>query len=184
MNYDEQIKEAIGEKSNCITVPEKQLDSLKIRFPEKFISLWKKDGWCNYGNGKFWTVNPDLVTPLLPKIDLIPKGFSVFARDAFANIFLLSGIEIYRLDVHNNILNNISVETDFFFYFELSSKTFTSRFLEEKKFKAARKKLGDLEAGECYSYKLALALGGEDDVDNMKKSNFLEQLSILLQLNE
>ena len=184
MNYSEKLKKAIGEKSNCQNVPEDRIEALAARFPEDFVNLWKTDGWCSYGNGKFWTVDPDLVTPLLSDRESLPSGFSAFARDSLANVFLLVGDEIYGLNVHYNILNHVAISTAFFFEYEIYLKDFHKKFLEDRKFKAARKKLGDLGQDECYSYRLALALGGEEDVDNMIKVKFLEQLSILLQLNE
>jgi hypothetical protein len=184
MNYAEKLKNAIGDKSNCKPAPEERLKAFESKLSEDFINLWKTDGWCSYGNGKFWMVDPDVITPLLPKLDSLPPGFIAFARDSFANVFLLVNDEIYRLNVHYNVLNHVAIATGFFFDIEIFTKDFNKKFLEDKKFKAARKKLGDLEADECYTYKLALALGGEEDVENMTKVKFLEQLSILLQLNE
>lgn len=184
MNYAERLKDALGEKSDCVQLTESQLSNLSEKVSADFINLWQKDGLCGYGNGKFWMIDPDEVTPILPPNDLLPDGFIAFARDSFANIFLLAGDEIYRLDVLYGNINHIAISTEFFFNVKVYDKDFRERFLVEKQFEIARQKLGDLAADECYSYKLTLALGGSDEVENLTKVKFLEHLALLIQLNE
>ncbi|HSK74269.1 MAG TPA: T6SS immunity protein Tdi1 domain-containing protein [Pyrinomonadaceae bacterium] len=184
MNYSERLKDALGEKSACVQMPEVNLSNLSGKVSADFINLWQKDGLCGYGNGKFWIIDPNEVTPILPPNDLLPNGFVAFARDSFANIFLLVGDEIYRLDVHYGNLNHIAISTEFFFNVKIYDEDFREKFLVEKQFEIARQKLGDLASDECYTYKLALALGGSDEVENLTKVKFLEHLALLTQLNE
>lgn len=182
MNYSERLKDAFGDKSNCSQMPEGKIIKLSQNFSEDFISLWRDDGLCGYGNGMFWIIDPDEITPILPPNDLLPDGFFAFGRDSFANMFLLVGDEIYRLDVHYGNLNHIAISTEYFFNVKIYDEDFKEKFLEKELFKIAGQKLGDLEADECYTYKLALALGGSDDVENLTKVKFKERLALLTQL--
>jgi|SRR5271165_5695213 len=184
MDYSELLKMAIGEKSNAIPVPGERLNELARRFSEDFVALWRADGWCSYGNGLFWTVDPDEVTPLIADWSNLPDGSRVFARDAFANLFLLVGDEVQRLDVHRDVLDLVSLTTEFFFDMKIFNPQFVTDFLEGKHFRAARRRLGDLALGECYAFVPALALGGSGDASSLKKVRFLEHLAILAQIHE
>lgn len=178
------LKTAIGDKSNCIQIPEARLDKFARRFSKDFIDMWRTDGWCSYGNGLFWTVDPDEVMPLIIDWHELPDGAIVFARDAFANLFLVVGDEVHRLDVHHDVLDIVTLTTEFLFDLKIYNPKFVDDFLEGKLFRKANRRLGDLAAGECYAFVPALVLGGSGKIENIKKVKFLEHIALLAQIYE
>jgi len=183
MNYSQSLITAIGDKSNCVSVSEERLNELARRFPEGLVEMWRADGWCSYGNGLFWMVDPDEVTPLLADWPNLPDGSIAFARDSYANVFLRIGDEVQRLNVHYDVLDLVALTTEFFFDLKIHNPKFIIDFLEGKLFRAARRRLGDLAMGECYAFVPPLALGGSKEIDSIKKVRFLEHLAILAQIH-
>lgn len=51
--------------------------------------------------------------------------------------------------------------------------------LSIKQYKAAIKKLGDLEYDECFGYVPLLALGGKESVNNLKKVTIREHIAMI-----
>ena len=55
-------------------------------------------------------------------------------------------------------------------------------YLSIKQYKAATKKLGNLEYDECFGYVPLLALGGKESVNNLKKVKILEHIALIAEM--
>ena len=40
-------------------VPEARLQHYRGRLPEQLLAYWQRDGWCGWGQGLLWTVDPE-----------------------------------------------------------------------------------------------------------------------------
>jgi hypothetical protein len=178
------VREAIGEPSICAPVPEERLVDLAGRFPALLVELWQSDGWCTYGEGLFWTVDPGEVAGVLREWQGWPEGAHAFARDAFGDIFLWVNGEVHRLDVHHSRMDLVALTIDFFFDMKIFNPEFKNEFLDAKRFKGAHKRLGNLGPGECYAYFPALVMGGTERIENLRKVKFLENLALLAQMTQ
>ena len=139
-------------------------------------------GWCAYGDGLIWLVNPDaLKAPVKEWLGATHKAIP-FARSAFAHVFLWDAEGAHMLDPHHGtlakVVNNISVVFDYV----LCRKQLLDDVLEQKLFRKALKKLGPLQHDECFGFEPAIALGGSESVENVRKVKLREHLSILSQL--
>lgn len=183
MGYSEALQGALGSKSPG-TVPEAaRLGQMQGKYSQKMVELWRTDGWCTYGGGYFTLVDPDAVAPILSSWPGIPAASEGFAHDALGNLFLWAKGEIRRLNIHENDLEFITANEDFFFEYEVYNPKFKLEKLSDKYFQAVRKRLGDLEPGLCFAFVPALALGGTKSVKNLQKVAWLEHLEILRQLH-
>ena len=108
---------------------------------------------------------------------------TAIARSAFGNFYFWSekyGVE--QLYTQYKKVLVVSKELPFFFDYGLTQDRYIKSNLHLKLFKQALKKLGELEYDECYSLQPALALGGEEKIENLDKANLQVYLEILLQL--
>jgi hypothetical protein len=150
--------------------------------PPDLIEEWKTCGWCEYGDGLIWFVDPRLFEDFLGQRAL-SASHTIFARTAFADLFSVCDGVVYCFMTQHNEMRVISRQFDLFGAMTLRDQTFLKDFARIRLFKAARKKLGSLSHEECYGFVPALALGGEVRVENLKKVKMLEYLDILSQLH-
>ena len=66
-----------------------------------------------------------------------------------------------------------------FFFDELTNGELDDDELNIKQYKAAIKKLGNLEYDECFGYVPLLALGGKESVNNLKKVKIREHIAMI-----
>ena len=71
------------------------------------------------------------------------------------------------------------IEDGFDFFFDDITDGELDNKLSIKQYKAAIKKLGDLEYDECFGYVPLLALGGKESVDNLKKVKIREHIAMI-----
>lgn len=183
MGYSEHLRDAIGPKSPGMHPGPDRLVYMEGKYSQEMVELWRTDGWCTYAGGFFTTVDPDAVAPVLSSWPGIPPDAQGFAHDALGNLFLWAEGIIQRLNVHDNDLEFIASNEGFFFEYEIYGSKFKFEKLAEKYFQAVRKRLGDLEPGQCFAFVPALALGGTKSVKNLRKVAWLEHLEILRQLH-
>lgn len=178
------------------------IEYYKNKLPDRLLSYWKDYGFCGYGEGLYWTVNPsdysDLLKNWLNKTPLWEREkFYVIARTAFGELYVWGdkccGDSL--IDPHYNTIlpkdmresEPTAQECDRFFgnYFSITSKEACEFYDKDEKplFKRCLKKLGHLEHDEMYTFVPALAAGGVADIEHMQKVKIHEQLAYLSELD-
>ena len=187
----------------CQSVDQETLNRYQGVLPDRLLGYWKEYGFCGYGEGLFWLVNPvdyeELLELWLKDTPLWGKeNYYVFARSAFGRLYVWgdkSGDEtritpyehtIMPVDMPNAPLTTEQRERFFGISISGINKKSPDAYDKDDKFlfKKALKKLGTLEPDEMYAFVPALALGGVADLKFLQKVKLQEQLSILAQLEE
>jgi hypothetical protein len=178
--YDD-LHKSLGKPENRLLPDESFLTSDLAQADEGLLELWKSDGWSRYSDGLFWTVDPREFSGLSNDWTVVPGDAIVFARNAFADLYFLSEGNTRLLDGQWGRILDLGPDPSVFLTFGLKPRNRGS-LLREKLFKAVRKKLGTLEADECYGLFPALPLGGNDeDPAAYKRVKLQEYLRILAQ---
>lgn len=195
---DEAFSVFLEEFGNTIErreVPVSSIQRYRGTLPDQLLEYWSEHGWCGYGDGIFWMVNPQeyngvvaswLEGTALETID----NYHVIARSAFGDLYLwgektgaslkiTSVLSRYR--VHNSIYvgdkMNKGVKA-----FMASKRVDTNDYGDL--FKPARQKLGQLGPDEMYGFTAAIMLGGPDNLEHLAKVKIVEHLMLLSQISE
>jgi hypothetical protein len=180
----ELFHKALGKPEQAIIPPESFFKSPQAKVDEDLTLLWRKDGWARYSGGLFWTVDPGDFGELSKDWSVVPQKAPVFGRNAFGDLFLFSEGEVFFLSVQGNRLMSLGPQVYIFLNSSLVESDIRETFLNSKLFKALHKRLGDLEADECYGLFPALPLGGDDeDPKAYKRVKLHEYLATLAQMH-
>ncbi len=192
----------MGPAIDCRPATDEVLARYRGKLPDQLLSYWREYGWCGYGQGAFWIVNPDdyeeaLQSWLRTWPERESDNYYVFARSAFGQLFVWSTKRGYKLSVvptENKVLpdpyapttdvDGETLEQYFRSYVSGTSMNRCDTFADDGKrlFSRAVKKLGPVAYDETYSFKLAPVLGGPRTLDNLHKVKIHEQLAILADL--
>jgi len=179
-----EFKKKHGPASECRAVPAKTLSAYRKKLPEPLIADWEESGWCAYGKGLIWLVDPDDFKPAVREwLGSATKG-TVFARSAFGHLLVWNSEGAHLLDPHYGTIAKLIDDVGLVFNYSLCSARYLNNVLEQKLFDKALKKLGPLAHDECYGFEPALALGGDGTLKTLRKVKLLEQLSLLAQLTD
>lgn len=163
------------------------------KLPDQLLEYWREHGWCGYGEGIFWMVNPqdydDVVESWLKGTELERfDNYHVVARSAFGDLYLwgeASGASLKitsilsRYHVHNSIYVGDKMDAGVR-AFMVSKRADTNDY--GNLFKPAKRKLGRLQPDEMYGFTPALMLGGLDKLEHLEKVKAVEHLMLLSQL--
>jgi hypothetical protein len=188
---------------NCDPVDKETLDRYRGKLPDRLLGYWEAFGFCGYGDGLFWTVNPadyeEILELWLKDTPLWGReNYYVIARTAFGRLYIwgdksgwtskLTPHEhsILPRDIPSDPISEEEKERFIGIFISGMNKNNSDSYDKDEKplFKKALKKLGQLEADEMYAFVPALALGGLADLKFLQKVKLQEQLSILAQLEE
>ncbi|MFC2995156.1 GAD-like domain-containing protein [Acinetobacter sichuanensis] len=189
-----------GPAFDCMPVSDEIFEKYKNKLPNQLLHYWRKYGFCGWGEGLFWTVNPadydDLLHQFLAQTDLLDQDeLFVIARTAFGDLYVWaknSGRFCTISPMLNLVFPRILEQTNFDPDFDLdiffSSKEKEGCDLKDEKnkflFDRAKQKLGRLRAFEMYGFVPAIALGGLMELDNLQKVPIQMHLNMLAELNE
>lgn len=185
--------DTVGEPMYRQEVPLSSVERYRGKLPELLLSYWIEHGWCGYGNGIFWMVNPqeyELITASwlagteLETLD----NFHVIVQSAFGDLFLWGEKTGQSLTIDCNLarytfsVSNIAADrgTRSIQSFLLSTRAEYLNF--DDLFEPARKKLGTLQPGEIYGFVPALTFGGPCKLSNLEKVTTMEHLILLSQI--
>lgn len=160
-------------------VPKELIKEYEDKLPGEVIALWKEFGFGTFYDGYLKSINPNDYKELLEKsyflgdvsIPIFATGFGdliTWENDRYI------GIVKYRYG-ENDV---ISAGFDYFFD-DLTDGELDDEELSIKQYKAAIKKLGNLEYDECFGYVPLLALGGKESVNNLKKVKIREHIAMI-----
>ena len=176
-------------------VPMSSIEFYRGKLPNKLLEYWAEHGWCGYGEGIFWIVNPQeyegVVSSWIEGTSFEERDtYHLIARSAFGDLYLwgektgfslkiiscISRCVIYDFEITNNEMDRELQN------FLLSTEVEYNDF--DDLFKPAKKKLGTLRHDEMYGFVPALMLGGSASLDHVEKLKAVEHLILLSQLAE
>lgn len=193
--------EEFGEADHSEPVPEAVVARWQNKLPDQLLTYWRLEGWCSYGKGLLWTVNPDdyeglveewLADTALERAD----AFHVFARSAFGDLYLcgeksgsnatvccsLGAITAVPKELKPKDPERRDSSIRAFFAASFTSDYDRGDVSKKPLFRRALAKLGPLRADEMYGFEPALALGAAPVLENLRKVRLSEHLTRLRRL--
>ncbi|MNJ38352.1 GAD-like domain protein [compost metagenome] len=176
-------------------VPPSSIERYRGKLPNQLLEYWMEHGWCGYGEGIFWIVNPQEYEGVV-KAWLEGTKFETFdtyhliARSAFGDLYLWGEETGASLKI-TSVLSRYTTHTSIYVGGQMDQgvRSFIlSRQVESNNygglFKSARKKLGVLHHDEMYGFVPALMFGGPDTLEHLEKVKAVEHLILLSQISE
>lgn len=174
-------------------VPASSIDRYRRALPQQLLAYWETYGWCSYGDGSFWTVDPGEYEPVLEAwigetSFMENDAYHIIARSAFGHLYLWgekSGLSLTLVAPGSFCVPSCDTRAPddlglnlkiFFATLERCSVDFADLF------SPALKSLGKLAHDEMYGFVPALALGGSSELSNLQKVRAVEHLVFLAQL--
>lgn len=153
--------------------------------PEVLINTWVEQGLQNFGDGFFWTVDPDQYSYLLKLF--VPQfnasATHVLFRTAFGDFIFMHNNQIYSYSVVTSFLLKVGQTLETFIEFNLSRTTSLNDGYFFNTYKKAFKILGKITEDEIYAYIPALQMGGEMKTGNLHKQNMKAYLLMIAKLS-
>ena len=173
-----------GPPENCETASAETLSKYEGVLPPQLIEKWRETGFCSYGKGLLWLVDPaqfaDVIEDWIEVSD--PKPV-VFLRTAFAHLYYWQNGAVFSLDVHHGSLSEVTKRIERIFTL-VCDPEIKEKMVRASLFEQALPKLGPLGRDECYAFEPAIALGGPGTVDTLRKLKIREHLGILAQIHK
>lgn len=172
------------------SVTQEVIDACKGKIPDEIIAIWNEHGFCGYAEGLFWTINPLEYKELLKNIVDSDDDIWPIMRTAFGDIifvYMSSREAKYQFDVVDLKHHEIEVITfgvDSFIMEYLMHPGRIENTANIEFFDEPLDELGELKSDECYGFEPILALGGDEDEENIKKFNLKAHLAVLTQALE
>lgn len=188
--------EKLGPAFDKRDVPRSSIERYRGKLPDQLLAYWEEYGWCGYGDGLFWTVNPQEYEPALEAWIgdtqfMEQDAYHIIARSAFGDLYFFgertgSNLQIVAADANaiadsyrpSDLNRNVKV----FFSSLNKAGCDHSDVNGVKLFARALKKLGRLKHDEMYGFAPALALGGPASLDHLQRVKAVEHLVLLAQL--
>ncbi|GAA0824573.1 GAD-like domain-containing protein [Colwellia asteriadis] len=188
-------------------VSQEILTKYKDKLPDRLLEYWQTYGFCGWGDGVFWTVNPDDYSDILSRWlqgtefeQRILNGvdtYHVIGVTAFGRLIIWGENSGQSIDISVNygmlfptdytadlLEDGGDLTIDLFFSASSISEMDETDIDDKPLFKPAFERLGALANDEMYGFVPALALGGAPKLDNLKVVKKLEHLSFLADLGE
>ncbi|TRN85028.1 DUF1851 domain-containing protein [Pseudomonas syringae] len=176
-------------------VPKSSIERYKGKLPDLLLHYWSEHGWCGYGEGIFWMVNPQeyegVTASWIQGTEFENQDtYHLIARSAFGELYFWgeeTGASLKITSIFSRCTTFVSSlpkdQMDKRFQnFLLSAEVEYNDF--DDLFQPAKKKLGTLSRDEMYGFVPAIMLGGSDALDNLKKVRSVEHLVFLSQLSD
>ncbi|ACA86618.1 GAD-like domain-containing protein [Shewanella woodyi] len=179
-----------------------ELEFFEDKLPNRLLEYWQEYGFCGWGEGLIWVVNPaDYADILMTWLSDTPfenaDNYYVIARSAFGELIVWGEKTGQSIDINVNFgmifptdntekLKKRGEERSIeLFFASMSKDSLDKKDLDENPlFERAMAKLGPLEADEMYGFVPALAIGGAPKLENLQKVKVLEHLTFLADLGE
>lgn len=188
--------EKLGPAFDKRDVPRSSIERYRGKLPDQLLAYWEEYGWCGYGDGLFWTVNPQEYKPALEAWIgdtqfMEQDAYHIIARSAFGDLYFFgektgSNLQIVAADANAiadsyrtpDLNRNVKV------FFSALNKVGCDHSDVDgvKLFARALKKLGRQKHDEIYGFVPALALGGPATLDHLQRVKAVEHLVLLAQL--
>jgi hypothetical protein len=149
--------------------------------PEQLLAEWHDWGFCSYGGGLLWLVDPDSLSDVTELWFEEQPAPPCIARTAFGDLLVWDKSEgaIYVDVVYDN---KHELGSDFDRLGDIfSAEEFRQDLLRKALFEEARHRLGALGRDEVYAFEPAPALGGPGTIETVHKAKFREYLALMAQ---
>jgi hypothetical protein len=189
--------EEFGKGEQYSPVNESALEKYSGVLPKSLLEAWRDQGWCSYGDGLFWTVNPDeyawLVEGWVRPLEGMPDDrYFIFARSAFGKFYCVRqhGAKVFTINCpfaavmasHVALKSgDIDGALDLFFGGMMPEDFDQVDEGEKPMFEDALAALGPLKQDEVYGFVPMLAMGGDATVGNLQKLNLGVHIDIIQQ---
>ncbi|MEG1039193.1 MAG: GAD-like domain-containing protein [Pseudomonas sp.] len=176
-------------------VPPSSIERYRGKLPDQLLEYWVEHGWCGYGDGIFWLVNPQeyegVVASWLEGTEFEELDcYHLIARGAFGDLYFWgektgASLKITSI-VSRYIIHASAIPADqmdkrlqsFLIGIDVEYNDY------DELFRPAKKKLGILSRDEMYGFVPALMLGGSDTLKHLEKVKAVEHLTLLSQITE
>lgn len=194
--------EGFGPPFDAEVVPENVIAKYRGRLPDTLLAYWKEYGWCGFGQGLLWLVNPEEWEDELDVwLDGTPfvenDAYYIIARTAFGGLVLWgerTGQSVKVITPYGMVFPSFDEEAFArrgpnkelqiaFASFTKGNFDLIDEF-DEPLFDKALAALGPLDKNTMYGFSPALVLGGTPTVKSLKKVNVHVHLDILAQMTE
>ncbi|NUN99153.1 MAG: DUF1851 domain-containing protein [Saprospiraceae bacterium] len=182
MAFQQFSKLYAGHASQQTPATQEAFDKYAPLLPAPLLEFWKDAGWCQYREGQLWVVNPDQFEDLMPFWFEEEVPAFVFARTAFADLFLWMDETVFFLDVQTGELTELDNDLERFFNTFFTDQGIVRSAFRSRLFQQVRKKLPPPLFDECYAFVPALALGGSEKAEQVELVKIREYLLLLAQL--
>ena len=93
-----------GQPEHSVPAADQVIKKFRERLPNRLLEYWKAYGFCGFGNGLLWLVNPDqyefAIDEWLDDTPVVEEdAFHVIARSAFGSLFLWGTKTGYRYEL-------------------------------------------------------------------------------------
>lgn len=190
------------------TMPTQQeLSFYEGKLPKRLLEYWQEYGFCGWGEGIYWTVNPAEYRDVLQvwiagtEFECREKNgldkYYVIGRGAFGSLYVWGETSGQSIDINPSysmifpadetagLIKRGEERTIDLFFAVMRKEALEEKDLDDKPlFERAVAKLGPLEADEMYAFVPALALGGSNKLENLQKVKIIDHLSFLAELGE
>ena len=184
MSVFEDFEHEFGSGEDGIHPGEEAISAYRDRLPPELLQLWSDAGWCSYGNGLLWVVDPAQLSDVLEDwIGPAAGEALVFLRTSFAHLYFWQDGSVYSLDVHHGGLSQVTSDIALMFTL-LCDPEIQRKILRVPLHEKAVAKMDRPGREECFAFEPALALGGSGAVETVRRVKLREQLAILAQLVE
>jgi hypothetical protein len=192
--------EDFGQPIDARPVPQSAFNRYQGKLPNSLLGYWKHYGWCGFGRGLFWMVNPqdwdDAMETMLEGTGFLEKdAYHVIARNAFGDLWLWgekTGASLSIRSADGNIYPNLSdgvvpasnrdrLMGGFWAFKQESQVDLLDGIQAKPLFEKCYKKLGVLTHTEVYGFVPLPALGGAAIVKNAQKLQADVYMDILAQ---
>lgn len=184
--YEEFLEKSLNSKRQAVddTFIAKYAD---LSYPE-LNTLWQEVGLGSFCNGLFKLINPsdyqDVINSCFEKED--DQSFLPFMCTAFGDLFAyvknprLNNYVVY-LNVRYGTYLILPANLRAIFNKVMVNESFLKGWFDLENYPIIQEKLGTPDYDECFGYSLLLALGGSEDIENIKIVKTIPYIDICTQ---
>lgn len=171
-----------GPAADCVVPGDEVLRAYAGVLPDELIAHWREAGWCAYGEGLLWVVDPAQFEGVIDEwVDVQGGKPHVFLRTAFAHLYFWHDGAVYSVDVHSGGVSQVTKRIARMFTLVCDAEI-KEKMVRASLFREALPRLGPPARDECYAFEPALALGGSGAVETIRRVKMREHLGILAEL--
>lgn len=182
------FKEIFKIQEGATSVSDNIIDEYKEKVPNLLIDLWKSDGFGKYNNGLIEMVNPKDFEPVLwTWLGREVENYVPFAISGFGELFYYRKLtetdeDVCMIDIQYRKIETIVWSLESFFENFLTEEEDRKDWLREDLFNEAISKQGNLSINEVFTFTPALAIGGAEELQYLKKGNAQVYQDIVFQM--
>lgn len=150
--------------------------------PNELIELWKRYGFGSFMQGYLKVINPEEYQDLL--INTYFRGnisVPIFIT-AFGDIITWEENKYIRIVKYKNGIFKGMASGFKFFFEDILNEVFNEEYFDILIYTKAVQTWGDIKYEECFGFVPLLGLGGNENVQNLKKVKIKEHIEIISQL--